>query len=51
MNKVNGNAPTETDNHNDEEDDEYEESKFCTLPRSGPNAFTIRQVRIKLNNL
>lgn len=33
---------------NDPEDldleQEIEESKFCTLPRSGPNAFTIRQV-------
>lgn len=27
-----------------EEDELVEESQFCTLPRYGPNAFTIRQV-------
>ncbi|XP_053683434.1 uncharacterized protein LOC128733694 [Sabethes cyaneus] len=27
------------------EEEEIEESKFCTLPRTGPNAFTIRQAR------
>lgn len=40
---------------NDQEDldleQEIEESKFCTLPRSGPNAFTIRQVNLYYINL
>ncbi|XP_065081256.1 regulating synaptic membrane exocytosis protein 2-like [Ochlerotatus camptorhynchus] len=39
--------------HGDEddlEDEEIEESKFCTLPRSGPNAFTIRQARFVKGN-
>uniref|UniRef100_A0A8D8FNU9 PDZ domain-containing protein 2 n=2 Tax=Culex pipiens TaxID=7175 RepID=A0A8D8FNU9_CULPI len=39
---------------NDPEDldleQEIEESKFCTLPRSGPNAFTIRQARFVKGN-
>uniref|UniRef100_A0A182M8M6 PDZ domain-containing protein n=1 Tax=Anopheles culicifacies TaxID=139723 RepID=A0A182M8M6_9DIPT len=36
----------------EEEDDEdsIEESKFCTLPRHGPNAFTIRQARFSKGN-
>lgn len=36
----------ELTNYDEEEEDQYireEESKFCTLPRSG-NGFTIRQV-------
>ncbi|XP_049547465.1 uncharacterized protein LOC125958264 [Anopheles darlingi] len=40
-------------NHADEEDDDedsIEESKFCTLPRHGANAFTIRQARFSKGN-
>ncbi|XP_058459291.1 histone-lysine N-methyltransferase Suv4-20-like [Malaya genurostris] len=40
-------APSEVD---DDLDEEIEESKFCTLPRSGPNAFTIRQARFVKGN-
>ncbi|XP_053676134.1 uncharacterized protein LOC128726352 [Anopheles nili] len=39
------------DDHEDEDDeDSIEESKFCTLPRHGPNAFTIRQARFSKGN-
>uniref|UniRef100_A0A9I3GJ79 PDZ domain-containing protein n=1 Tax=Anopheles farauti TaxID=69004 RepID=A0A9I3GJ79_9DIPT len=34
----------------DDEEDSIEESKFCTLPRHGPNAFTIRQARFSKGN-
>ncbi|XP_062562132.1 uncharacterized protein LOC134225797 isoform X2 [Armigeres subalbatus] len=43
----NGTGPAEDD---DLDDEEIEESKFCTLPRSGPNAFTIRQARFVKGN-
>ncbi|XP_052898803.1 uncharacterized protein LOC128305408 [Anopheles moucheti] len=46
------NRRTAEDDENEEEDDEdsIEESKFCTLPRHGPNAFTIRQARFSKGN-
>ncbi|XP_021710874.1 uncharacterized protein LOC5565736 isoform X2 [Aedes aegypti] len=43
----NGTSPDDKDDYDDEE---IEESKFCTLPRSGPNAFTIRQARFVKGN-
>nr|XP_029730808.1 pro-interleukin-16-like isoform X1 [Aedes albopictus] len=47
-------VPDTQQNPDDREDDfdeeEIEESKFCTLPRSGPNAFTIRQARFVKGN-
>ena len=33
-----------------EDNEVVEESNFCTLPRYGPNAFTIRQVKDKKEN-
>ncbi|XP_055594507.1 pro-interleukin-16-like [Uranotaenia lowii] len=39
-----------TDDYELELEDEIEESKFCTLPRSGPNAFCIRQARFVKGN-
>ncbi|XP_058839526.1 pro-interleukin-16-like, partial [Topomyia yanbarensis] len=48
LNNFGNSAPTEEDEELDE--DEIEESKFCTLPRSGPNAFTIRQARFVKGN-
>ncbi|XP_052873313.1 uncharacterized protein LOC128278622 [Anopheles cruzii] len=41
-------TPTEEDD--EDEEDSIEESKFCTLPRHGPNAFTIRQARFSKGN-
>ncbi|XP_058118444.1 uncharacterized protein LOC131288597 [Anopheles ziemanni] len=41
--------PPEEDEAEDDEDS-IEESKFCTLPRHGPNAFTIRQARFSKGN-
>ncbi|KFB49903.1 AGAP012016-PA-like protein [Anopheles sinensis] len=42
------NPPDEDEGEDDE--DSIEESKFCTLPRHGPNAFTIRQARFSKGN-
>nr|XP_049465280.1 uncharacterized protein LOC120957008 [Anopheles coluzzii]XP_049465281.1 uncharacterized protein LOC120957008 [Anopheles coluzzii]XP_049465282.1 uncharacterized protein LOC120957008 [Anopheles coluzzii]XP_049465283.1 uncharacterized protein LOC120957008 [Anopheles coluzzii] len=45
------NHRTAADDEDDEDDaDSIEESKFCTLPRHGPNAFTIRQARFSKGN-
>uniref|UniRef100_A0A182YCG5 PDZ domain-containing protein n=1 Tax=Anopheles stephensi TaxID=30069 RepID=A0A182YCG5_ANOST len=52
LNRHNTANDEEDDDEEDEEDDEdsIEESKFCTLPRHGPNAFTIRQARFSKGN-
>ncbi|XP_055622417.1 uncharacterized protein LOC129765981 isoform X2 [Toxorhynchites rutilus septentrionalis] len=41
---------SEAAENEDLNEDEIEESKFCTLPRNGPNAFTIRQARFVKGN-
>uniref|UniRef100_A0AAG5DLT5 PDZ domain-containing protein n=1 Tax=Anopheles atroparvus TaxID=41427 RepID=A0AAG5DLT5_ANOAO len=38
------------DDEDEDDEDSIEESKFCTLPRHGPNAFTIRQARFSKGN-
>ncbi|XP_035785963.1 AF4/FMR2 family member lilli-like isoform X2 [Anopheles albimanus] len=44
------NAANHADEEDDDEVDSIEESKFCTLPRHGANAFTIRQARFSKGN-
>ncbi|XP_058067266.1 PDZ domain-containing protein 2-like [Anopheles bellator] len=47
---ANGGAHVTPGEEDDEDEDSIEESKFCTLPRHGPNAFTIRQARFSKGN-
>ncbi|XP_050080136.1 uncharacterized protein LOC126567857 [Anopheles maculipalpis] len=43
-------ANEDEDDEDEDDEDSIEESKFCTLPRHGPNAFTIRQARFSKGN-
>uniref|UniRef100_A0A182W281 PDZ domain-containing protein n=1 Tax=Anopheles minimus TaxID=112268 RepID=A0A182W281_9DIPT len=50
LHQLNRHTAVADEREEDDDEDSIEESKFCTLPRHGPNAFTIRQARFSKGN-